>query len=176
MSLQRLAELKERTDEISREMWELYVRGFTQQKIADQYGMTQQAVSDRLRVYRVSIPDEELDQKRRQHLDQAAAWAHGLLLLAEKEGAPVTSGKDGLVVVDPETGEIVRDYSLRIQAGREARAWQEREAKLLGLDKPTKVAVSGTVEVVDSVDAEIRRLSEELELGVAPERTEAETP
>lgn len=61
--------------------------------------------------------------------------------LIHHAGAPVTAGKDGMVVHDPDTGVVVRDYSLRLNAIREARALNDRLSKVLGLDSAVKVSV-----------------------------------
>jgi hypothetical protein len=140
-------------------MWDLYVRGMSQARIGDQYGITQQAVSERLRRYRASIPEEDLVQRRRAHLDGALAATAELWALAHREGAPVAVGKDGVPMRDPVSGEWVRDYSARVNALKELRAWQERESKLLGLDAATKLDVSATVVQTSAVDQEIAELS-----------------
>jgi hypothetical protein len=67
------------------------------------------------------------------------------LELAEMRGAPVTAGKDGDVVLDPEDATVVRDYSLRLAALEQARKADVEIRKLHGLDAATKVDVTGAV-------------------------------
>lgn len=142
--------------------WELYVRGKTQQWIADHYGLDHSTVSDDLRAHADSLGSQGRDMAIKRH-EAIMAWAvDELRELATMEGAPVTAGKDGMVVYDPETRAVVRDYAGRQSAIREIRGYLDREAKLLGLNAADKVEVSGAVTVEGSVDAEIRKLTEQL--------------
>lgn len=144
---------REKTDR-NAEIIRLYARGRTQTMIADQFGISQQTVSEIVQRHRVKQgPIDKAEEITRQAdlLDQMIAEA---VELAEMEGAPVTAGKDGLVVVDPERkgphGErmFVRDYSGRIAAIHLIKALMERKSKLLGLDSATKTEVQGEVTYV----------------------------
>lgn len=147
------------------EMYDLYLNhGWTQAQLASFYRLSRATVSNDLAAYRASIPEPSREDMRRQHLDELERIRKSMLDLVEREGAPVTAGKDGVVVVDPETRAVVRDYSLRIQASRELLRVIERQAKQFGTDAPTQVEHSGQVEVVDSVNAELGKLAESLGL------------
>lgn len=160
---------KARLAERRAQAWELYVGGKTQYQIADQFGLDQSTVSDDLRIHADSMTPQSRDTAVKRH-EETIAWAVDQLReLAKMEGAPVTAGKDGNVVRDPEridpvTGRhaVVRDYTGRFTAIRELRGYLDREAKLLGLNAADKVEVSGAVTVEGSVDAEIRKLTEQL--------------
>jgi hypothetical protein len=144
------------------EEWELYVRGKTQQQIADQFSLDHSTVSDDLRIHAESMTPQSRETAVKRH-EETIAWAVDQLReLALLDGAPVTAGKDGQVVYDPESGAVVRDYAGRFTAIRELRGYLDREAKLLGLNAADKVEVSGAVTVEGSVDAEIRKLTEQL--------------
>lgn len=144
------------------EMYERYIAGWTQARLAEHYGLSRMTVHRDLNKHRETIPRATREEIRQNHQDQLERIKDSLAELVEMAGTPVTAGKDGAVVFDPETCAPVRDYSLRIQAQRELRAVIEREAKMFGVDEATKVEHSGQVEVVDSVAAELQRLSDQL--------------
>jgi hypothetical protein len=141
--------------------YDQYVRGRSPRAIAAEYGMTIPAVQAELKAVTRAIPQEALDDVRRKHLEELAAMTSGMWELFHKKGAPVTSGKDGDVVYDPEDNEIVRDYALRLSATDKILKIQERAAKLLGLDSAVKVDVAVTS---SSVDADLQELAEQLGL------------
>jgi hypothetical protein len=146
------------------EEWDLYVQGWTQPQIAQRYGLDQSTVSDDLRLYREAFPPETREQRIAAH-QAGLAWAtRRLRELAELPAPPVTAGKDGFVVRDPDTDAIVRDYGLQRQAALDLVRLQEREAKLLGLNAADKVEVSGSVTFEGSVDAELQELADQLGL------------
>lgn len=149
------------------EAYELYISGWTQAKIAAKFGVDQSTISDDLKLYRASLPQVDRDAIRKDHLEQLQRIRRSMIELTEMAGAPVTAGKDGDVVHDPDTGAVVRDFALRIQASKLALQVIEREAKQLGSDAPAKVEVSGELEVVDSIDAKLARLAEQLGLNDA---------
>lgn len=146
------------------EMYELYLGGRTQQDLANQFGISRQTVSADLAAHRASLPLPSVDDIRKNHADLLERMRKSMIELVEKEGAPITAGKDGTVVFDPVTCAPVRDYSLRVQAQRELLKIIEREAKQFGSDAAAKVEVSGEVAVVDSVNAELSKLAEQLGL------------
>lgn len=121
------------------------VNQLTQREIGERLGIAQQNVSIILRAAREKMPPVDLDAIRRQGLELHLATMRAALELADREGAPVTSGKDGSVVYDPETHEPVRDYSLRLAAYESARKADVEIRKLYGLDAPSKVEQSGSV-------------------------------
>lgn len=144
------------------ESWDLYVKGWTQAEIGAKFDLDQSVVSRDLAEYRKSIPSQTREQLIEKH-QAGLAWATKRLReLHELEAPPITAGKDGDVVIDPETGAIVRDYGLQRQTALDLVRLQEREAKLAGLDAAAKVEHSGEVAIVDSVNAELARLAESL--------------
>lgn len=120
-----------------------YVHNMTQADIAVKYGVSAGTVS------------EALLKVRQATVDFAAMRAESLALLAEarrrqleiasKKGAPVTAGKDGFIVVDPDTGEVVRDYGQTLTALRDFVKTDAEIAKRFGLDAPQKAEVATTV-------------------------------
>jgi hypothetical protein len=153
------------------EAWTLYCKGWSQQRIAEHQGIPQQTVSLDLKAYRESTTPEERGEVRGRHLEQIRTMQEELFELAEKRPAPVTAGKDGDIVRDPETGEPVWDYALRLAAFDRILKTQDRESKLLGLDAPTQ-SESTVNATVTARPAELEKLIEQARAKVAA--TEAE--
>lgn len=144
------------------EMWEKHVRGRTQTQLAREYGITQAEVSRRLKVVRESFGTETRDallQREYQHLERTRSE---ILELWDAPPAPVTVGKDGTVLIDPISGEVVRDHGGRLAAVEVARKYTERMHKLLGLDAAVKVegTVSGSAAMEELAAGAARRLVE----------------
>lgn len=126
--------------------WHLYaVRRWTQHAIADDLGVSQQRISQLLARVRERLPKPDLGEMRQQAVDLYADIVRRSYALAELEGAPVTAGKDGDVVVDPESGDVVRDYGARLAALRLAKDAEAELRKLMGLDAASKVESTATV-------------------------------
>jgi len=124
------------------EMWKLWMTGLSQAEIGRRYRLSQARVSDILAEYRRALPQvtrEDLIAREAAFLDDLR---QRVVDMAGMEGAPVTAGKDGMVVRDPESVEVVRDYSLRLAAAREGRELNKRLATLLGLDAAQRVDVT----------------------------------
>jgi hypothetical protein len=160
---QQAAELSRLADRRA-EAYRLHCQGWTQAKIGLALGVSREVVSVDLRIHRSTIPPEDLARVRQDHIRQLAQLRESMYELSQMDGAPVTSGKDGDVVRDPDTNQVVRDYSLRVAATKETRALIEREAKLLGVDATSKVEVSGEIAVAGSIEQELAKLAASLGL------------
>jgi predicted DNA-binding protein (UPF0251 family) len=134
---------------LSEEQAEVYrltvVNRLTQREIASRLDLSQQRVSQILADARAKLPPVDLEAIRRESLELHWRTQRAALELAEMRGAPVTAGKDGDVVLDPEDATVVRDYSLRLAALEQARKADVEIRKLHGLDAATKVDVTGAV-------------------------------
>jgi transcriptional regulator with XRE-family HTH domain len=119
--------------------WAIY--RWTQEKIAQEYGISQQRVGQIIAAVRTQLPKTD----RSELIEQSRAFLEDVqrrfLEIAELTPAPLVAGKDGLPVADPETGEYVRDYSARMKALAEARITDEQIAKRFGLSEPAKTSV-----------------------------------
>lgn len=124
------------------EIWRKHLLGWTQVAIAEEFGIDQSRVSRILSDIRASIPEPDMIQARQTHLELLTDLRRRLAEIALSDPPPVTAGKDGLPVRDPETGAYVRDYSGRRQALMDVARLEERTAKLLGLDAPQKTEVT----------------------------------
>lgn len=120
------------------------VSRLAQRVIGERLGISQQQVSEILSRARAKLPPVDLDAIRRESLELHWETQRIALELAGKEGAPVTSGKDGDIVYDTD-GTVVRDYGLRLAALETARKADVEIRKLHGLDAATKTEVSGSV-------------------------------
>jgi|SRR5579859_2329870 len=109
---------------------------------------------------------EALRQQELNRLDELWADAYAIL---KRRHLTVNQGR---VILDPDTGEKLRDDAPRLQAIDRLLKIQERRAKYLGLDAPTKVEAI----TIDAIDAEIARLVAELDGAEAGEAEGAEAP
>lgn len=139
------------------EVWHLYaVKRWSQEKIGKHLGVTQQRVSQVLADVRSALPPVDKAEMIRKSIELHEHVIADLMALAEREGAPVTAGKDGDVVRDPDNAEVVRDYSLRVNANRAILAAEAELRKLVGLDAATKVESTATVRyVLEGVDPDV---------------------
>lgn len=120
----------------------LRMRGKTYQEIADTLGYASKgsahdAVARAIRAARVG-PTQEAIEVEAGRLEALYEEALGVL---EREHVTVSNGR---VVVD-DTGATIPDDGPRLAAIRELRAIRESYRKLLGLDQPAKVDMSGGV-------------------------------
>lgn len=142
--------------------WALYCQGWTQPQIAEHFKIDQSTVSDDFKAYREAMPALSRETMIQRHHDTLADITRRLDEISRLDAPPVTAGKDGDVVRDPETGEVVRDYGAQVTALGQIRATLAQEAKLAGLNAADKVEVSGSVTVAGSVDAELNELAAQL--------------
>ena len=141
------------------EAYSLYVQGWTQQAIAEKFDSTQRTISDYIRDYRKSLTAEDITQMRERHTAELRQLRASMFELTDAKPAPVTAGKDGDYVRDPETGEPVYDYGLRLSATDRLLKIQARESALHGLDAPTKAHVEQTGTVTYVLEGDTKGLA-----------------
>lgn len=138
----------DRPEGLSEQEFDVYqltvVNRLSQRAIGERLGLSQERISQILTSARAKLPPVDLDAIRQESLALHRRTQQLALELAEMIGAPVTSGKDGLIVRD-EDGTIVRDYSLRLAALETARKSDVEMRKLHGLDAASKTEISGSV-------------------------------
>jgi hypothetical protein len=127
------------------DIYEKRVRGATLAQLAAEYGIHESRVSQICVEIRRNLPDRAREELVKISFDQLESLRDEVLNLARMPGAPVTAGQHGDVLIDPESEEVVRDYSLRIKALQEAHRLILSKNKMLGLDAPTEVKTSGSV-------------------------------
>lgn len=131
------------------------MRGVSTAELAERYGLSTTRIGDITRAVARSLPTRDREYLLAlsvSHLEDLREKVRALSLM---EGAPVTSGKDGDVVIDPVTGEVVRDYSLRRSAYGLEHDINKTFAKRLGLDAPAQSEVKASVQYeIVGVDVE----------------------
>lgn len=121
------------------------INRLTQDQIAARIGISQQRVGQILADARAKLPPPDLNAIRNEALELHLDVIRRAYALVEMNGAPVTAGKDGAVVLDPETGTVVRDYSGVMAALSLALKADEQRRKLLGLDAAARQEITGSV-------------------------------
>jgi DNA-binding transcriptional regulator YbjK len=134
-------------------IWQMTIMGKTQEAIAEELGIDQSTVSRAIAAVRASIPEVDKAQAFQRELDFLDQLRAMSVEIANMPAAPVTAGKDGDVVLDPETGAVVRDYGGKLAAMDRAVKMHERYAKLLGLEAPTKVDMTVQEQVQQAAQA-----------------------
>lgn len=125
------------------DIWNLWCNGWTQEAIAEKYGIHQTRVSQILAAVRAQIPEVDRTQLIQRELDWLDANRKMLMELATDPLPPAFDQK-GNPLIDPATRQVVRDATGRVQAVKAAMEAQRDMRKLLGLDQPLKVDATVT--------------------------------
>lgn len=134
---------------------ELRRRHLNYRQIARELGMSTSTAYEAVQRGLADTIAETNDEVRRQELERLDDLARASLRVL---AAPHLVVSQGRVARHPDTGEALVDSGPVLAAIDRLLKIQERRAKLLGLDAPSKVEVL----TMDAVDAEIRKLSAEL--------------
>jgi hypothetical protein len=135
------------TEDRDLEIWRRYVRGERQADLARAYSVDQSAISRAIARHRDTIPKGTREEIIAREIDFLESTRNEILSLwVETSGAPVTAGKDGDIVRDPETNEVVRDHTGRLNAARMALAYTESRAKHTGIDAAVRVDLGASEE------------------------------
>jgi hypothetical protein len=138
--------MPERLEGRDGDIWRRYtLYSWTQEKIAAHYGISRERVSDILQRVRASLPETDRAELINASMELIHEVKARALEIADMAGAPVAVGKDGIVLLDPNTGEPVRDYSGRLRALDMALKADDVLAKRLGLDAAQKTESTATV-------------------------------
>jgi len=124
------------------EWWEAWISGRTQAAIARDAGVDQSTVSRAIDRVRAAIPENDKEELVRRSVDMLLELQAGALEVWRMAPAPLTAGKDGDYVLDPETGEHVRDHAGRLAALKAAVGVNESVRRLMGLDAAAKLDMS----------------------------------
>lgn len=138
-------------------IWRDYCGGMTQAALAAREGISQARVSQIITQVRDGIPEEERELEVQRSLEMLRELRAGALEVWRMRAAPVTAGKDGDLVLDPEDGTYVRDHGGRLAALGAALKVDARIAQLLGLDAATKLDLSvsqGELQAAEKLAAE----------------------
>lgn len=149
-----MPELEGRTGQVWRRV---SVYNWSQERVAKEFGITQARVSQIVKKVREQLKPYVMEELVQNSMEFLADVHSRALQLADLPGAPMTAGAQGIVVIDPETGQMVRDYSLRLKALATAMDVDREIRKMHGLNAPEKRAVTAEVryEVVGVTDADL---------------------
>jgi hypothetical protein len=143
-----MQEKVERTAEIMA----LVAQGWTRKKIGEHYGISAASVTEVVQRERSKHPIDKQDAIATQ-VEILDGLIEAAMEIVHMRPAPVTAGKDGDVVRDPEDQAVVRDFSARMSAMATVKSLQERKAKLLGLDSAVKTELTGGITYrIESID------------------------
>lgn len=126
---------------------ELYTQGHTYQQIADILGYSDRSTArDACRRVLREIIKGPAEKLLALHVERLENLYEAAVEVIEAEHIVVSHGKV-VTMVDPETHEEkpLKDNGPKLAAIREARSTLESFRKLMGLDQPTQVSVSGSV-------------------------------
>jgi hypothetical protein len=126
------------------EVWRRYSRGRRQHDIARELDVAQSSISAAVNRHRATIPPEAREELLQSEMDFHQRVRDEVLEVFYAKPAPVTAGKDGQIVHDPITGEVVEDHTGRIAALRCAQDISRHIAKLAGLEAPTRLDITAT--------------------------------
>lgn len=130
----------------NREIWHLYaVQRWTQTRIAEKYGLSQPQVCGILKDMRESIGEPTIAEIREKSLALHSELMERLMTVVNMPAPPVTAGKDGDIVRDPESGHVVRDYAPHLAALRDLLKVDAETRKLMGADAATKTESTASV-------------------------------
>jgi transcriptional regulator with XRE-family HTH domain len=135
---------KERIEGRNGLIWRRYaMHGWTQEKLAEHFQLSQSQISRIISEVRESIPPANKDEYLRHHLEALAEIRGELMELIKAKPIPAYSNGRPIMITDDDGKErVAEDHSGRITAMREFRAYLERESKALGIDAPTKLEAS----------------------------------
>lgn len=124
------------------DIWRLYVSGWTQEAIAEKYGIHQTRVSQILGAVRASLPEVDRTQLIQRELDFLDDNRRMLVELALMDLPPAFDQKGNMLMGTD--GKPVLDISGRVTAIKAGLDVQAQMRKLLGLDQPLKVDATVT--------------------------------
>lgn len=143
-----------------RQAIDMRMAGHSYQRIADELGYTSRgaACQDITRALEQAVAEQviSVEAYREEELQRLDALLTEAWAVLKRDHLTVSHGK---VVYDDSTGKPILDDGPTLAAIDRILKIQERRAKYLGLDAPTRVEAI----TVDAIDAEIARLAAELE-------------
>lgn len=93
------------------------------------------------------MPERDRSELLASSVEQLDFIAEKVMELYRINPAPVTAGNMGIPLVDPDSGETVRDYSLRRAALDQLMKLNQIYAKRLGLDAPTEANIKAGIRI-----------------------------
>lgn len=118
-------------------IWRDYCAGATQEALAEEHSLAQSRISQIIAQVRDSIPEEEIEERKKRHLGVLDEMSRLMYDQALAQPAPAFSPKGD--ILRDEDGDVVRDTGARMAAVDRLGRLLERQAKLLGMDAASKV-------------------------------------
>ena len=126
-------------------IWRAYLLGKTQGTLAEEYGLSNQRISQIIAAARADVVDPELNTARQEFLEVQRHLQQTAVELMEMPLPPAYS--NGRMMLDAD-GQPILETAGRLAALDRVQKAQDRVAKVLGLEAPTKAEV-----VIDSTAA-----------------------
>lgn len=123
-----------------------WAMGSTQEAIAEEFNMSLSNVRRIISQVQADLPEIDRGELRDRLQETALLLSRKVLDIFDLTPAPVIDNK-GAVVRDPETGQVVRDYSGKLNAAQTWLKISERISKLAGTDAPVKHEVEHSANV-----------------------------
>jgi hypothetical protein len=121
-------------------IWRDYCRGANMATLAERYDLSIGRISQICAEVRDGLGEEVRNEVIAQEAELLRTLRDEVLAeVYDAMPAPVTAGKDGDIVKDPETGETVRDHAGRLAGLAAANNLTMRLHRLLGIDAPAKL-------------------------------------
>lgn len=120
-------------------IWRGYLLGKTQLTLAEEFGLSNQRISQIVAAARAECTDPELSTARQEHLEVQRMLQRTAVEIMEMDLPPAYS--NGRPIID-EDGRIVRDPAGRLAALDRVQKVQDRISRILGLDAPVKAEVT----------------------------------
>ena len=121
-------------------IWRDYCRGANQVTLAERYELSQARISQIINEVRDTLGEEVRSETIQSEAELLRTLRDEILAeVYDADAIPVTVGKDGDILRDPDTGEIVRDHGGRLAALDRADRLTQRLHRLLGIDAPAKL-------------------------------------
>jgi hypothetical protein len=128
------------------DIYERRVNGAREDDLAAEFGLSRPRISQICSEVRATLPDEAREDLVKINFAQLEDLREKVLSIVNLNGAPVTAGQHGDVLIDPDTGETVRDYSGQLRAIAEAHRLVLSKNRMLGLDAPAETVVKAAVQ------------------------------
>lgn len=122
-------------------IWQRYVAGETQMELAAAFELGQSTVSDIIARMKNAIPLEERRARQARQLAELDHMRTAALDLVDADPIPAYSNGRPIMMPDGDGERIAEDHTGRVRAMDMVIKVQEREAKALGLDAPSRVSV-----------------------------------
>jgi hypothetical protein len=128
--------------------WLDYCAGATQTELARRDNVDQSTVSRALDRVRAAIPERDRAEEVQRSLAMLDRLRRGAMEIVAMTPAPVTVGKEGDLLYDPEVKDaedrpvLVRDYTGRLRAMETALKMEARIGQILGYDAAQKLDMS----------------------------------